>query len=71
MCGNTKKSHHMRAVCRLAVAGGALMAMLTLAGCSAGNLTGFDFPSFGLTKKSSDRGDDSAGRTSEQRLGNQ
>ena len=31
---------------------GALAAGLALSGCGAGNMTGFDFPAFGLLKKS-------------------
>ena len=36
---------------RLAVA---FVMALTLTGCSAASMTGFEFPSFGLTKKSAD-----------------
>lgn len=42
---------------RLLVAGGALTLALTIAGCSAVNMTGFDMPVFGLTKKSSEESD--------------
>ncbi len=37
---------------RLAVA---LVMALTLTGCSAASMTGFEFPSFGLTKKSDEK----------------
>lgn len=49
------KSHIAKLRPRLRVAAGisgSLIAVLVLAGCSAANLTGFDFPAFGLVKKS-------------------
>jgi hypothetical protein len=70
MRGISVKPQRMRALRRAAVAGGALIAVLALAGCSTGNLTGFDFPSFGLTKKS-DGMERNSGRPADQRLGNQ
>lgn len=33
-----------------------LLMTLALAGCSAANMTGFEFPVFGLTKKSAEEG---------------
>lgn len=71
MRGISVHSQRIRALCRLAIAGGAYLAVLTLAGCSTGNLTGFDFPSFGLTKNSDHSTGYDAGRPADQRLGNQ
>lgn len=52
MSGRSNRLPVRRSGLRLAGAGAALLSMFTLAGCSVGNLTGFDFPTFGLTKKS-------------------
>lgn len=55
-----------------------LSAALMLSGCSAVNLTGFDFPSFGLTNKSADdvtgsigQGEQDLQEQSEEKLGAQ
>lgn len=61
MRGKLHKPLAGRSVRRLTGIGGALIAVLALAGCSVGNLTGFDFPSFGLTKKSDDTAQETAG----------
>lgn len=47
--------HHIisRLKSRTLLAGGALFMALLISGCSAVNMTGFSFPVFGLTKKSS------------------
>lgn len=71
MRGISVNPQRMRALRRVVVAGSAFIAVLTLAGCSTGNLTGFDFPSFGLTKDSDDGNAYDSGRPAEQRLGNQ
>lgn len=61
MRGNSDNPYRMRALRRIAAAGGAFLAIMALTGCSTGNLTGFDFPSFGLTKKSGESANDTAG----------
>lgn len=50
--------HHItsKPVSRTLVAAGALFLALTISGCSAVSMSGFDFPVFGLTK---DSGEDS------------
>lgn len=56
MRGSTHKPSAGRRFRGIAVIGGALAAAVMLAGCSTPNLTGFDFPVFGLTKKSDEEG---------------
>lgn len=60
---------------RILAVSGLLSAALMLTGCSAVNLTGFDFPSFGLTDKSDEDVTGSIGQGSqeqtEKKLGTQ
>lgn len=51
--------HHIisRLKSRTLAVGGALFMALVISGCSAVNMTGFSFPVFGLTKKSTDEND--------------
>lgn len=62
MRGDTHKPFAGRRFRALAGIGGALAAAVMLAGCSTANLTGFDFPVFGLTEKSEDSGDEARDR---------
>jgi hypothetical protein len=59
----------------VAAIGATLAAVVALAGCSVGNLTGFDFPSFGLTKKAENEAPETTGSIdtppSERKLGTQ
>lgn len=71
MRGNSDTLRRMRALRRLLFAGGAFIAVLSLGGCSTGNLTGFDFPAFGLTKKADEPSADPYGSPTDQRLGYQ
>lgn len=48
---NTASSSAVRLVCLA----GAIAMALSLAGCSAANMTGFEFPVFGLTNKSAEK----------------
>lgn len=52
MGGKTLNASPIRKLAAVAALGVTLAAALALGGCSAGNITGFDFPVFGLTKKS-------------------
>lgn len=61
MRGKLHKPLAGRSVRRFTSLGGALIAVLALAGCSVGNLTGFDFPSFGLTKKAENEAPETTG----------
>ncbi len=54
--------HHItsRRISRTIFVGGALLMAFVISGCSTVNMTGFNFPVFGLTKKSADESDVSA-----------
>lgn len=51
MRGDTHKPFAGRRFRGILGIGGALAAAVVLAGCGTANLTGFDFPVFGLTEK--------------------
>ena len=53
MCVTQHNSSSLSAA-RYVCLAGALVVALSLAGCSAASMTGFEFPVFGLTKKSAD-----------------
>ncbi len=53
----TQHNTASRSTVRYVSLAGALVMAMSLAGCSAANMTGFEFPVFGLTKKSAEKHD--------------